>query len=87
MNYGKKALYFSVSANTYLGILGILFYFLTESDAVLLDGLFNVISLMGLLSFGVVRLLSIPEDHRYHFGSFMYEPLNYKITDEGETKE
>jgi len=72
----KKALYASVTANGLLGILGFCFFFLTDSEAILLDGAFNIVSMvMGLLSLKVVELLAIPEDSRYHFGYFMYESL------------
>lgn len=72
----RKSLYASVAANGLLCVLGFIFFFFTDSEAILLDGVFNIISLaMGFLSLKVVQLLLIPEDSRYHFGYVMFEPL------------
>ena len=72
----RKSLYASVAANGLLCVLGFIFFFFTDSEAILLDGVFNIISLaMGFLSLNVVQFLLIPEDSRYHFGYVMFEPL------------
>jgi predicted Co/Zn/Cd cation transporter (cation efflux family) len=49
---------------------------LTQSDAVLLDGLFSLIGFaIGLVSLRVATLVHRPDDEVFHFGYAAYEPM------------
>jgi cation diffusion facilitator family transporter len=57
-------------------VLGIAFYFLTDSEAILLDGFFSFVGFgMGLVTIRVARLVQQPDDARFQFGYAAFEPL------------
>ena len=59
-----------------MAALGIGFAFLTNSEAILLDGLFSLVSfVMGFVSLRVATLVREPADEHYHFGYANFEPL------------
>jgi cation diffusion facilitator family transporter len=56
--------------------LGIGFGFVTESDAILLDGFFSLIGfVMALVTMRVARLVVQPPDEHFHFGYAQFEPF------------
>ena len=76
MDQERTALRASVIANTLLGILGIAFFWATQSQAILLDGFFNFIAFaLGLLSLKVASKVKQPGDVRFNFGYYSHEPL------------
>lgn len=76
MDQERTALMGSVIANSLLGILGIVFFWATQSQAILLDGFFNFIAFaLGMLSLRVARNLKQPGDARFNFGYYSHEPL------------
>jgi len=76
MDRERAALRLSVVGALFSAVLGIAFYFLTDSEAVLLDGFFSFIGFgMGLLTIRVARLVQQPDDARFQFGYAAFEPL------------
>ncbi len=72
----KKGLWLSILGALFMAALGIGFAILTQSDAVLLDGLFSLIGFaIGLVSLRVATLVRRPDDDNYHFGYAAYEPM------------
>ncbi|MHC4402814.1 MAG: cation transporter, partial [Planctomycetota bacterium] len=62
----------------YLGmaILGIVFALLTGSGAIMVDGVYSLVSfVMAILAAGVARLVDRPGDETFHFGYAHFEPL------------
>jgi cation diffusion facilitator family transporter len=56
--------------------LGIGFGFVTESDAILLDGFFSLVGfVMALVTIHVARLVVQPPDEHFHFGYAQFEPF------------
>jgi predicted Co/Zn/Cd cation transporter (cation efflux family) len=71
-----RALTLSAWAYAAMAGLGIGFYFLTRSEAILLDGAYNLISfLMTLVAQRVARLVDVPQTEDFHFGFAHFEPL------------
>jgi cation diffusion facilitator family transporter len=59
-----------------MAALGIGFGFVTESDAILLDGFFSLIGfVMALVTMRVARLVVQPPDEHFHFGYAQFEPF------------
>ncbi|MBP0030414.1 cation diffusion facilitator family transporter [Roseofilum sp. Guam] len=59
-----------------MAILGLGFSILTQSEAILLDGLFSLINLMvTFASLRVSRLIRRPDDPSYPFGYAIFEPI------------
>ena len=59
-----------------IGLTGIVFASISDSQAILLDGLFNFSYFFaGLLTLKVAKLLLKGDDEKYHFGYSYYEPL------------
>ena len=74
----KETLGLKLSAIAFLGmaILGIFFAILTRSDAILLSGVFSLISfVIGLLTMKVAELVEGPDDEHFHFGYAFFEPF------------
>jgi len=72
----QKALAMSVVGAAAMALSGIGFAALTGSEAILLDGLFSLVSgAMGLVSLRTARLVQAPSDSHYHFGYASYEPF------------
>lgn len=75
MDKEAKVLRLSAYANLGVGILGLLFFWWTDSEAILLDGFFALISfVMGLVTLKVARMVQRPDDERFHFGYAQFEP-------------
>jgi predicted Co/Zn/Cd cation transporter (cation efflux family) len=71
-----RALRLSLGAYLFMAILGIAFAVLTRSNAILLDGSFNFISLViSLLAMRVSRLQDVHKSESFHFGFAQFEPL------------
>jgi cation diffusion facilitator family transporter len=76
MDREHAALRLSVIGALFSAVLGIAFFFLTDSEAILLDGFFSFIGFgMGLLTIRVARLVQQPDDARFQFGYAAFEPL------------
>jgi cation diffusion facilitator family transporter len=76
MHDEKLALRLSAVGYLVMAALGIVFAIGARSDAILLSGLFSLISfIMGLLSLRVAELVEIPDDERFHFGYAFFEPF------------
>jgi cation diffusion facilitator family transporter len=75
-NVEEKALKLSIVGAIMMAALGIGFALFTRSEAIMLDGLFSLISFaMGLLSLKVARLVRQPDDEHYQFGYASFEPF------------
>src|SRR6185369_4217869 len=69
---------FRVSAAGFLmvSILGLVFAVLAHSQAIMLDGVYALVSVvMTLLAAQVARLVERPSSERFHFGYAHFEPL------------
>jgi cation diffusion facilitator family transporter len=72
----KRYLLISVLGNAVVGCVGIVAAALSSSQAILLDGLFNVAYLAaGLFTLKVASLLAGGDDERFPFGYASFEPL------------
>ena len=72
----RAALRRSAIGYSAMGALGIGFAFLTQSDAILIDGVYSLVSLvMTFLAARVARLIDGGGSHRFHFGYAHFEPL------------
>lgn len=72
----RRGLRLNLVGTVLMTALGVVFFFLTRSEAVLLDGLFSMVSFaVGLLSMKVARLVRRPDDELFHFGYAAYEPF------------
>lgn len=70
------ALSFSVAGAVFMTFLGVGFALLTKSDAILLDGVFNLITfVMSLLTLKVAMLIKRGESIKFQFGYYNFEPL------------
>jgi predicted Co/Zn/Cd cation transporter (cation efflux family) len=70
-----RILRLSAYANLGVGVLGLLFFWWTDSEAILLDGFFAIISfVMGLVTLKVARMVQRPDDEQFHFGYAQFEP-------------
>lgn len=69
-------LYISVGVTLFMSVLGICFGVGIESDAILLDGFFNVVSfLMAMATLWVAWLQKLPESPRFQVGYISFIPL------------
>ncbi|HAC63099.1 MAG TPA: cation transporter [Cyanothece sp. UBA12306] len=72
----KIGLYLSIFGSLFMSILGISFGLFLESEAILLDGFFNVISfMMALASLYIAWLVRQPEGKQFQFGYLSFIPL------------
>jgi cation diffusion facilitator family transporter len=72
----QRGLRLSVFGALFMAALGIGFAALTDSRAVLLDGLFSLIGcVVGLIAMRVANLVRQPDDEHFHFGYAAYEPM------------
>jgi cation diffusion facilitator family transporter len=72
----RLGIYMSVLGALGMAALGIGFYYFTESEAILLDGLFSLIGfVMGLVTLKVSRMVARPDDFTFPFGYASFEPL------------
>ncbi len=76
MNGEQRALVLSTVMAFLLGLVGLTLAIMTGSQAVLLDGLFNLIYfLFGLVTLRVARLVAQPDSEKYPFGYGYFESL------------
>ena len=76
MEQERAALKVSAWMSVFFAVLGIGFYWLAESEAILLDGFFSAIAfVLGLLTLKVARVVRQRDDERFHFGYASFEPL------------
>ena len=72
----RRALIVSIIGALIMAALGIGFSLLTQSNAILLDGIFSLIGFAaGLVALRVSRLVHQPDDTHYQFGYGGFEPL------------
>ena len=76
MNREQKILLYAAVGQLFFAALGIVFAFLTDSAAIMLDGFFSLIGFgISLLTIRVARLVQQPDDEWFHFGYARFEPL------------
>lgn len=76
MDLEQKALRRSVWGNLFFAALGFGFAASSESEAILLDGIFSLVAwLMSLLTIRVARLVQGPANDWFHFGYAAFEPM------------
>ena len=62
--------------NLLVGCVGVAFSFVASSQAILLDGLFNLTYFgTGLFTIRVAQLVRQGDDQQFHFGYAYFEPL------------
>ena len=72
----RRGLLASVVGAALVGATGVVFFFLTDAEAILLDGLFNLVyGLTGLFTMKVARLVLRGDDERFPLGYAFFEPL------------
>ncbi|WP_281560533.1 cation transporter [Thalassomonas sp. RHCl1] len=76
MNKEQIALLYVIFGAVVMTVLGISFALLTDSDAILLDALFNLVTLiMSLLTLKVARLIKQGSSAKFQFGYYGFEPM------------
>jgi len=76
MDREASALRLSAYATAFFGVVGTWFGVWLDSEAILLDGIFNWISFaMALVSLRVARLVERPGDEEFPFGYAAFEPM------------
>ena len=76
MNQEKIGLNLPIFVTLFMSILGISFGIFIQSEAILLDGFFNVVSfIMALITLGVAWLQKQPENENFNFGYLSFIPL------------
>ncbi len=69
------ALKLSVAGYLFMAVLGVSFSMLTQSEAILLDGVYSLLSfIMALIAQRVSKLVEIPSSDTFHFGYGHFEP-------------
>jgi len=72
----RKVLLVSAAGNMVIGIAGILFAIFSHSQAILLDGLFNLTYFAsGLFTLKVAKMVLRGDDERFPMGYAFFEPL------------
>ena len=72
----RKALILSAVGNLIIGVVGIIIAAVSKSQAIMLDGLFNLSYLAtGLFTLKVAALVQQGDDERFPFGYAFFEPL------------
>lgn len=72
----RRAIHLSIWGNLIAALLGLFFAFLTNSEAVLIDGVYSLIFFaVSLLSLKVAALVQRPDNELYPFGYVTYEPI------------
>ncbi len=72
----SRGLQLSVFGALFMAALGFGFAALTDSRAVLLDGMFSLIgAVVSVVAMRVARLVRQPDDEHFHFGYAAYEPM------------
>jgi len=76
----QRALLFSAIGSIFMAALGIVFFFWTRAEALLLDGVFSFVSFFATLAARrVARLVDRPRSRMFHFGYAHFEPLTNLI--------
>lgn len=71
-----QALRVSIGGALLMALIGLLFAWITSSEAILLDGVFSSISfIMAILTIKVAHLVKQPDDEHFHFGYAHFAPL------------
>lgn len=71
----QRALTFALYGVMFFVILALAFALITNSDAILFDGIYSLIALcVAVLTLWVARLAERPDDDRFHFGYTAMEP-------------
>ncbi|MDJ1175554.1 cation diffusion facilitator family transporter [Roseofilum capinflatum] len=74
--FEEKAIKLGMIGTLGMAVLGFGFSILTQSEAILLDGLFSLINfIVTFLSLHVSRLIRRPDDQYYPFGYAIFEPI------------
>ena len=72
----RNYLLYSAAGNLIIGIVGLTFSVISSSQAILLDGLFNLTYFAsGLFTLKVARLVTKEDDERFPVGYVFFEPL------------
>jgi len=72
----RKALRLSIVGYILLGILAVVFALLSQSEAILLDGFFNIVSfVMSILTLRVAKLLFEAPGKQFQYGYMPFEPF------------
>lgn len=72
----RRGLVASVAGALLVGVNGVVFFFLTDAEAILLDGLFNIVyCITGLFTLKVAALVLRGDDERFPLGYAFFEPL------------
>ena len=72
----RRGLRLSVFGALFMAALGFGFAALTDSQAVLLDGIFSLIGcVVSVVAMRVAELVRQPDDEHFHFGYAAYEPM------------
>lgn len=72
----RRGLRLSVFGALFMAALGFGFAALTDSQAVLLDGIFSLIgAVVSVVAMRVAALVRQPDDEHFHFGYAAYEPM------------
>lgn len=72
----RKALLVSVVSSLVIGVCGVALAHLSKSEAILLDGLFNLTYFVtGLFTLRVAKMLYRPDNERFPYGYGYFEPL------------
>ena len=72
----RKALIVAIIGAAFMSVLGIGFALLTESEAILLDGVFSGIGfMMAMVTLKVSQLVAGPDDEHFQFGYAHFAPL------------
>ncbi|MCP4178030.1 MAG: cation transporter [bacterium] len=75
-DYEKSGLYISIIGSLFLSLSAIIIAVISESQAILLDGLFTFITLiMAYISIRIVNLVKLPENKKRPFGFSALEPF------------
>jgi len=76
VNEETRALKISIAGAAFMVVSGLLFFWLTRSEAILLDGVFSSIGfLMAMLTLKVAQLVVLPDDDHFNFGYAHFAPL------------
>lgn len=75
-NSERQGLQLSIAGAISMAALGIGFFFFTDSEAVLLDGVFSLVGIaVAMITLRVSTLVALPDDEHFHFGYAAYEPM------------
>jgi cation diffusion facilitator family transporter len=71
-----SSLWLSIVGTLFMALLGFTFAWLTDSQAILMDGAFSFINgIVAVITLKVARMIQRPEDETFHFGYAHFEPM------------